>query len=170
MDIYKLKWKMKFRLEKVGCFFKLVGYNIRHKLHLEGDDEFYYYLQRGLMRDIIHADVEEEYLAEHGLLSDPEPEEMEPEETEPGLVRELGFGFLLSTMVHLEDVSYMVAEMKEYEDRICLKAMKIEEMEPVEYQFCLPHKVGERYTDFTVDEQPLRFDGEALALMALERP
>ena len=74
MDVYKLKWKMRFRLKKLKGFFKLCEYNFRHKHNLEGDDQFYYYLQRQLMQDLVKADPEQEYLEEHGLLPEEEPE------------------------------------------------------------------------------------------------
>lgn len=166
MDVYKLKWKMGFRLKKLKAFFKLCEYKFRHRFHLEGDDQFYYYLQRSLMEDLVKADPEQEYLEEHGLLpEEPEPEPEPEQEQEPGLIRELGFCILMMTVLHLDNATYMVTEVKEYEDRICLRVTKVEDMEPVEYDFCLSHRAGQRYTDFAVEGQPLRFDGEALTLL-----
>ena len=51
MDFYKMKFKAAFRWRKVKSFFKLCEYNFRKKFNLEGDDQFYYHLQRQLLRD-----------------------------------------------------------------------------------------------------------------------
>ena len=163
MDIYKLKWKMKFRLKKVKSLCKLVRYQFILKFNLQNGDDFYYRMHRNLERDMLRADPEEEYLAEHGLLPEPEPEPEEP--PEPGLIREV---FLLLSTVHHEGITYVVMEMKEYEDHMFLNVSRATDEEAEGYSFDLPHKAGERYTDFVVEGQPLRFDGETLQLLIPE--
>ena len=160
----KLIWTAKFRMKQVKAFWKLCGYNLRHKLNMEGDDGFYYHLQRELMKDILHADLQTEYLAEHGLL----PEEPEPEpapEAASEAIRVLGMMELILSALAYEGATYMATDMEEYEDHICLNISKVVDGEITEYSFSLPHKVGEQYTDFSVDGVDLRFDNEALRVL-----
>ena len=160
---------MKFRIEKLKGFFKLCEYNFRHKFHLEGDDQFYYYLQRGLMRDLVKADPEYEYLAEHGLLpEEPEPEPEPEPEKEPGLIRQLDFGWLLLTRVIVGDVMYILTEVKEFEDRICLKASKATGCDVEDLELCLPNQPEEKEIKFKLDGHPMRFDKEALTMSFAE--
>lgn len=169
MDFYKLKWKMKFRWKKLKGFFKLCEYKFRHRFHLEGDDQFYYHLQRQLMEDLVKADPEQEYLEEHGLLpEEPEPEAEPEPEKEPGLVRELGFGYLMFTQLSIHDVLYMVTEMKEYEDHIWLNVSRVDDFEVTTHEVCRFQTAGERYTDFTVEGVAMRFDSENLRLLVPE--
>lgn len=165
MDACKWKWKMKFRVKKLKGCFRLLEYNFRKKFNLEGDDGFYYHLQRELMRDLVKADPEREYLEEHGLLDEEPDEDMEPEtETEPGLLRQLDFGWLIMTRMYVDETMYMLTEVKEYEDRICIKACKTVDMEATELELCLPPRGEVRFVDFELDGHSVRFDSTELTL------
>lgn len=165
MDLYKLKWKMAFRVKKLKGFFKLCEYNFRHKFNLEGDDQFYYHLQRQLMKDLVKANPEQEYLEEHGLLPEEPESEPEPEpEKEPGLIRELGFGQLLLTRVIVGKTVYIMAEVKEYEDRIYLKVSKAVDWEVEDVELTLPPQAEERYIDFELDGLQMRFDSQEMTM------
>ena len=167
MDLYKLKWKTKYRADQVVAVFKLLGYNIRHKLKLEGDESFYYHMQRDLMRYIIHSNVEEEYLMEHGLLPE-EPEEVLEPEQEPGLLREIPFIELALSPLEHGELTYVVQEAKVYEDHICLTIMKIDHWDSASYNFTMPYRKGDRYTDVVVDGLSLRFDEETRCLSVID--
>ena len=171
MDFYKWKWKMGFRVRKVKACFKLTEYNLRKKLNLEGDDEFYYHLQRNLLRDLIRTPAEHEYLEEHGLLPEEPEESVEPmeEEMEPGLLRELGLGWLITSAMNIGDTTYIATEWKEYEDRASLKVAKVgEDGEPIDHSFTFPQWSGERCVDFTIDDVALCFDREELRVLLPE--
>jgi len=169
MDMYKLKWKMNFRVKKLKGFFKLCRYEFDHKFNLEGDDQFARHLIRQNLKGLVKADPEQEYLEMHGLLPDePEPEPEPEPEKEPGLVRQLDFGWLLMTRVVVGETLYMLTEVKEYEDRICLKASKAEEWDVEEFELCLPHQAGGRYVDFELDGHPMRFDGQDITMCLRE--
>jgi len=163
MDLYKMKWKAAFRIKKVQAVFKLTAYNLRHKLNMEGDDGFYYHLQRQLMRDLLRSDPEQEYLAEHGLL----PEEPE-EEKEPGLIRELGLEYLILSACEVGEATYMATELLEYEEYVVLKISRVICGEVTEYEFSLPRRAGERCIDFAVEGVALRFDSETLKVLSRE--
>ena len=172
MDVYKLKWKMRFRVKKLKGFFKLCEYNFRHKHNLEGDDQFYYYLQRQLMRDLVKADPEQEYLEEHGLLPEEEPEpevesevesEVEPDTEpvhEPGLIRTVDFLQLLSAPVNIFNTIFFGEEVKEFEDRteITVQIMEGPDGDARTEHAVAPHQEGQRYDPVTLDGEAFRWD------------
>lgn len=161
MDIYKLKWKLDFRKKQLKGFFTLCKYIYLHKFDLEGDDQFYYHMQRQLLKDLIKASPEQEYLEEHGLLPDePEPEPEPEPEKEPGLVRELGFMELVIYHTTLNDDLYTAVSVKEYEDQTVLEAQIVDgkTLEVREETVRMPHQAGERYDPFTLDCEAWRWD------------
>ena len=165
MDFYKLKWKMKFRMKKLKGFFTLCKYNYYHKFNLEGDDQFYYYLQRNLLRDLVKTSAEQEYLEEHGLLpAEPEPEpEVEPEvepTPEPGLLRSFTFFDQMCFAFGIGGTTFCVEELKEFEDRTEIAVKLLEncgEDERIE-RAVVPHQAGERYDPVTLNGEELRWD------------
>lgn len=171
MKIGKQLWKLKFRALQVQSFFKLGYYNVLKKLRLEGDDGLYFHLQRDLMRYTLHADPEEEYLAEHGLLPDPQPEpepESEAPAPEPGLVQTLSMFELMFSAVSHGETTYMATEVKEYRDHVTLTLSRVDEDgEVTEHEITQPHRAGEPYVDFSVNDLPLRFDFQARKLHLL---
>ena len=165
MDFYKLKWKMKFRMKKLKGFFTLCKYNYYHKFNLEGDDQFYYYLQRNLLRDLIKTSAEQEYLGEHGLLpEEPEPEEeLEPEpeeELEPGLIRKLDFINLMCFAFGVRNKTFCVDELKEFEDRTEIVVKILEDYGEIERteSAVVPHQEGQRYDPVTLEGENFRWD------------
>jgi len=168
MDAYKFKWKMKFRVKKLKGFFKLCKYEFDHKFNREGDDQFARHMIRQNLKGLVKADPEQEYLEMHGLLPEEPDEDMEPEtETEPGLLRQLDFGWLIMTRMYVEETMYMLTEVKEYEDRICIKACKTVDMEATELELCLPPRGEARFVDFELDGHSVRFDSTELTLSLL---
>lgn len=165
MGWYKLKWKMKFRVKKVKGFFTLCKYNFYHKFNLEGDDQFYYHLQRNLLRDLVKTSAEHEYLEEHGLLpEEPEPEEvLEPEpmeEPEPGLIRKFDFLDLMHFAFSIGKTTYCVEELKEFEDRteITMKLLEDYGEDERTEQAVVPHQDGARHDPFTLNGEDFRWD------------
>jgi hypothetical protein len=165
MDFYKMKFKMKFRVKKVKGFFTLCKYNFLHKFNLEGNAQFYYHLQRKLLRDLIRTTAEHEYLEEHGLLpEEPEPEEeLEPEpeeEPEPGLIRKFDFLDLMHFSFSVGKTTYCVDELKEFEDRTEITMKMLEDYGEVEWteQAVVPHEDGARHDPFTMNGVAFRWD------------
>lgn len=172
MDFYKLKWKMRFRMKKVNGFFKLCKYNYLHKFNLEGDDAFYYHMQRQLMRDLIKADPEREYLIDHGLLPEEPEEEMEVEPEpipEPGLLRSFTFFDLMCFSVSIGNTTFLVNELKEFEDRteMTVKIMEGIGDEEREVHTVVPHETGARYDPVTLDGEDFRWDRADARLRAM---
>ena len=165
MDFYKLKWKLQFRKKQLKGFFTLCKYNYYHKFNLEGDDQFYYHMQRQLLRDLIKARPEQEYLEEHGLL--PEEPEAEPEAepeiepaVEPGLLRSFGFFDQMCFAFSISGTTFCVEELKEFEDRTEIAVKLLEnygEEERVE-RAAAPHEAGARYDPVTLDGETFRWD------------
>lgn len=174
MGFYKWKWKMKFRLEKLQGFFKLCKYNFYHKFNLEGDDQFYYYLQRNLLRDLVKTSAEHEYLEAHGLLpEEPEPEEeLEPEleeEPEPGLIRKFDFLDLMHFSFSIGTTTYVVDELKEFADRTEIVMKILEDYGETERteQVTVPHQDGARYDPVTLNGEAFRWDRVDARLRAM---
>lgn len=171
MDTYKLKWKMKFRIKQFKGRFKLIECKFRKKHNLMGDDDLYYHLQLQYLPELISADPEYEYLAEHGLLpEEEEPEvEVEPEKVqEPGLLREFSFLELIRSGTHYEGKTYIANALKEYEDRIWILVAMVEDCEPRDYEFTFPTMPQERYLNFAIEGQELRFDRQNLRIEVYE--
>ncbi len=86
-----------------------------------------------------------------------EPEEdveiLEPEtETEPGLLRELTFVSLITRSVHMNEITYLIECVKDYEDRVCIWINRVNDGEILDQkELILPRQKDDLMLFFEMD-------------------